>query len=268
MHMFKKKKTTCSVCLHSIQLALPTSPTPLLPGGVCTVARQICLSISLPVFLTPSLIIAPVLTNSFIHSQPDVICQTVFVRSSRNKLVKIRVAFNQVRRASVYVCLFMCISVWNMILHECYILVDTVATVKTDTFFTLTQSLLLAGLYSHCVMDYARLEFGGGGGGGGGINALPCNDQTEALCMFTPMHRKRIIHGLVQCVVGVVIEMVPHSVIATDDIIFSVLRQFSKTSLQLYDNCGTSLLQLVINNQYPLNDPVLQDFSQQGKQHY
>lgn len=48
---------------------------------------------------------------------------------------------------------------------------------KDRHFFTLTQSLLLAGLLSHCVMDYARLEFGRGvgGGGGGGINALPCN---------------------------------------------------------------------------------------------
>lgn len=67
-------------------------------------------------------------------------------------------------------------------------------------------------------MDYARLEFGGGGGGGGGgINALACNDYTEALCMFTPMQWKRIIRGLVQCVVGMVAEMVQSSV-AIDDV--------------------------------------------------
>lgn len=27
----------------------------------------------------------------------------------------------------------------------------------------------------------------------------PCNDYTEALCMFTPIQGKRIIRGLVQC---------------------------------------------------------------------
>lgn len=87
-------------------------------------------------------------------------------------------------------------------------------TVKTDTFFALTQSLLLVGLDSHCVMDYASLEFGGGGG----INALPCNDWSEALCMFTPMQWKRIIHGLVQCVVGMVIETAQCGVMAIHDI--------------------------------------------------
>lgn len=65
-------------------------------------------------------------------------------------------------------------------------------------------------------MDYARLEFGGGEGGGG-INTLPCNDQTEALCMFTPMQWKRIIRGLVPNV-GMVKERVQSSVIAIDDI--------------------------------------------------
>lgn len=50
--------TTCNVCQRSIQLSLPTSPTPLLPCGVCAVARQIYLSISLPVILTSSLSIA------------------------------------------------------------------------------------------------------------------------------------------------------------------------------------------------------------------
>lgn len=35
--------------------------------------------------------------------------------------------------------------------------------------------------------------------------------------MFTPMQWKRIIHGLVQCVVGMVTEMVQSIVVAIDD---------------------------------------------------
>lgn len=68
------------MCLHSIQPALPTSATPLFPG-VYTVARQIYESALYP---CP----APLISNyspgshiSFLHSQSDVICQTVYVRS-------------------------------------------------------------------------------------------------------------------------------------------------------------------------------------------
>lgn len=43
---------------------------------------------------------------------------------------------------------------------------------------------------------------GGRGGGRGGFNTLPCNGWTEALCMFTPVQWKRIIHGLVDCGYG------------------------------------------------------------------
>lgn len=78
-------------------------------------------SISLPVLLTSSLIIELVPTHSFIHSQPDATYQTVFDQKVLNKLVKIMRVF-----------------VWTMKPHGCYILVTTV---KTDPFFTLTQSL-------------------------------------------------------------------------------------------------------------------------------
>lgn len=44
----------------------------------------------------------------------------------------------------------------GMILHE-----FLAATYCKETFSSSPGALLFAGLYSHCVMDYARLEFGG-----------------------------------------------------------------------------------------------------------
>ena len=49
--------------------------------------------------------------------------------------------------------------------------------------------------------------------GGGGINALPCNNET----VYTNAG-KRIIHGLVRCVAGMVIERVQSRVKALDSI--------------------------------------------------
>lgn len=78
-----------------------------------------------------------------------------------------------------------------------YCTVTEAKSLKQLITFSPSTSVFSARFYSHFDLDYSRLD--SRGEEGGALMHCPCNDYTEALCMFTPIQGKRIIRGLVQC---------------------------------------------------------------------